>query len=119
MEFLLIAALSLTGVMVADGHCDNHVKGWQQENWIILCDDDPQVLRHESIHMIQHNLGQNILPEETLSPLVATLPEGDVLFVISHYHEDDIQAELEARVLQDLPSPIIAFGILTSHILGS
>ena len=119
MEWILIAAFSFTKVVVAYSDCEPNVKGWQNGNWIHLCDDDPRVLRHESIHMIQYNLGRNILPEAALSPLVATLPEGDVLFVISHYHEDDIQAELEARVLQDLPSPIIAFGILTSHIVGS
>ena len=119
MEWILIAALNWTGVMITYGGCDPHVRGWQQENLIFLCDDDPVVLRHEAIHSIQHNLGRNILSKDTLSSQAEKLPEGDILFIISHYHPDDIEAELEARVLQDVPSPILALGIITSHYLGS
>jgi hypothetical protein len=118
MEWLLIAALNLTGVMVAQGECDNNVKGWQHENWIVLCDDDPKVLKHEAIHIIQHHLGREILPEKTLSSLVETLPEDEVFFVAIAYDEADFEAELEARILQNQPTLLIAFGVITSKYFG-
>ena len=75
------------------------------------------VLRHESIHVVQNNLGHTILPERTLSPLVHHMVSGgEVLLTVTHYHPDDVAAELEARVLQNLPEPAIAYLVLTSAL---
>jgi len=98
---------------------------------IILCEDNiklsdlnrNKVLKHETIHVIQDNLAKNesdtILSEPHLTNLVRSRVDSEeALGVILNYNEDFVNQELEARALDDLPSPIISVWLVVSTILN-
>lgn len=129
-SFLLSLALSLSGATVATDtdSCKAHdilmgeyvlatkTINMCQKNILAAEQDPEEVLRHEMVHLAQHNFGVEegplFLHEPVLTWLVrGIIPDGETMAVLMNY-DGDTDAEFEARILAKLPTPFIS-GLVT------
>ena len=127
--------LALSGVSVIDNPRDcrdqpglmgGYISG---TNLIELChanvhradQDLERVLRHEMVHAIQENfdLRESLIPEPLLTWLVRwTMDDREVMAVISVYPSDEINSELEARLVSRLlPNEAIGGMLLAARVI--
>ena len=129
---LLSLSLSFTGVGVVENQpeCSTNTDLMGEyvlkDKEISLCTDNikgngetvQNVLKHETIHAIHHNLGweqRTILHEDLITFLVRHfIDDGETVFVLLNYGETD--QEFEARILTHLPTDWIALALLISSL---
>jgi len=129
--FLLFLVSSLAGIQVVEGGsgCQAIHNGAGSfdpaQQKVSLCSEVArrkqrsmaEVARHELFHGLQHQFGreQGFLPDALLTPLVRQfMDDGEVMAVLSLYPDDDINAELEAR----LASRFLSNGVLAGGLVA-
>ena len=78
------------------------------------------VIKHELSHVVQHRMGRNgdaLMPSSLLAPLVRELlPQKEVMAVLMQYPSNEINGELEARLVSRyLPSELIAVAVVATR----
>ena len=129
---LLSLSLSFTGVSVVANQpeCSTNTDLMGEyvlkDKEISLCIDNikgngetvQNVLKHETIHAIHHNLGweqRTLLHEDLITFLVRHfIDDGETVFVLLNYEATD--QEFEARILTHLPTDWIALALLISSL---
>lgn len=81
-----------------------------------------EVARHELFHAVQHLFGRNgrsFLSDDQITPLVRWLmDDGEVMAVLMLYPSEEINSELEARLVSRLlPNEVIGGALLAGRLL--
>ena len=130
---LLSLSLSLTGVSVVEDNqqCSTNTDLMGEyvlsSKEISLCSDNIEekgevslnVLKHETIHAIHHNLGweeRTFLHEDLITFLVRNLMHDDETMAVLINYQGSTDQEFEARFLSLLPAEYIALAVLLSSI---
>lgn len=130
---LLSLSLSLTGVNVAEDkqQCSTNTDLMGEyvlvSKEISLCPDNIaekgevslNVLKHEAIHAIHHNLGWKegtFLHKDVITFLVRNLMHDDDAMTVLIKYQGSTDQEFEARFLSVLPAEYIALAVLLSSI---
>ena len=126
-SLFLSLILIFSGISVTRNVCDQpeYMGHYNiKTDTIVICsnnvalEDEDKVLNHEVIHAVHENLGMvepdTMLPPEYLIPLSEEyLSSKEVLSVLTTY--DYPLQELEARILSQLPTPVVGFVLLSSE----
>lgn len=130
---LLSLSLSLTGVNVTEDKqaCSTNTNLMGEyvlvSKEITLCSDNIEakgdvplnILKHEAIHAIHHNLGweeRTFLHEVLITFLVRNLMHDDETMAVLINYQGSTDQEFEARFLSLLPAEYIALAVLLSSI---
>lgn len=131
---LLSLALSVTGIRVVENReacsyepdlmgeyvLDSRTISICTDNVSVKGKDYHNVLNHEVVHAIHHNLGwerNTILHPELITILVRQfIPDGETMAVLLNY-DGYTDQEFEARLLNYLPSDAIALLLIISHLM--
>ena len=130
---LLSLSLSLTGVSVVEDkqQCSTNTDLMGEyvlsSKEISLCRDNIEekgevslnVLKHEAIHAIHHNLGweeRTFLHADLITFLVRNFMHDDETMAVLINYQGNTDQEFEARFLSLLPPDLIALAVLLSSI---
>ncbi len=131
---LLFAAWLGVGTVQGGAWCDAQQAGVgsydPQRSEIALCTERirskgrsiDEVVRHELFHAVQHLFGRNgrsFLSNDQITPLVRWLmDDGEVMAVLMLYPSEEINSELEARLVSLLlPNEVIGGALLAGRLL--